>query len=82
MKRTSLMLDDNLLEEIRALAQQEGRTLKDQIQLILREGIRNMPSAEKKNFKLKLPRTMGKLISEVDISNRDQLFNIFDQKSK
>ncbi len=82
MKRTSLMLDENLLEELRTLAQQAQRTLKDQIQLTLREGLRNMPKENKKNFELKLPTTKGNLIPGIDISNRDQLFSIFDEKLK
>ena len=78
MRRTTLVLDDELFRELKRLAVEERRTLSDVTQETLRRGLsgRKEPG---RAARIRLPSyAMGK--PRVDLANRDQLYDVLDRR--
>jgi plasmid stability protein len=74
--RTTLDLDDDLVREIQRRAADSGRTMKKELEEILREGLRG--GAPKEPFRLQLPTVKGELLPGVDLNDRDSLYDIME----
>jgi len=78
MKRTTLILDENLIYQLKQLAAKDMRTLTDVVNETLQHGLAIL-TAPKPKKKLELPsRDMG--IPLVDISDREALYEILEDQ--
>lgn len=77
MARNTLVLDDDLFREIKKKAAKEGRTLQAVANELLR---RTLAQPQKEPYRLKLQGWKAELQPGVDISDRNNLFEIFDDK--
>lgn len=77
MARTTLVLDDSLLRQIKKRAADEGRTFQALANELLR---RALAQPQAKPYRLKLRPWKAELQPGVDISDRNSLFDVFDQK--
>ncbi|HEV8241434.1 MAG TPA: ribbon-helix-helix protein, CopG family [Thermoanaerobaculia bacterium] len=75
--RTTLDLDDELVKEIKRRAADSGRTMTQELEDVLREGLRSR-APEGKPFRLRLPVFKGKLLPGVDLNDRDSLYDIME----
>ncbi len=76
--KTTLNLDDRLLERARKLAAREGVTLTALFEEALRARVtRPAPAAQR--FKLELPVVRGERPPRVDVADRDALFDALDE---
>lgn len=76
MKRTTIVLDDDLLETLKKRSVEEGASMKDLVNRYLREAF----SAKKKRppYKLEWKTYKGKLQPGVSLEDRDTLFEIME----
>lgn len=81
MKRTSLLLDESLVKEIKRLAREQSTTMTEVLQSLLREGLRVCGQAKKKGYKLDLPVVKGKLREGVNIADRKSLYDLMENIS-
>jgi hypothetical protein len=76
--RTTLVIDDDLIRELKRRAAEENRTLSDVTQETLRVGLART-RAPRRSRRVKLPTfAMGE--PKVDVADRDQLFEILDRE--
>ena len=77
MKRTTIMVEEELLRKLKEIAEFEGKTLKECINEMLRIGIQSTrhKTPGKLNWKTQ---KMGKPM--VDLDNRDVLFHTMEEK--
>jgi plasmid stability protein len=75
--RTTLDLDDELVKEIKRRAADSGRTMTQELEDVLREGLRSRAPGGKP-FRLRLPTVKGKLLPGVDLNDRDSLYDIME----
>jgi hypothetical protein len=75
--RTTLVIDDELIRELKRRAAEENRTLSDVTQETLRRGLaRARPSRRRR--RVKVPTfAMGE--PRIDVADRDQLYEILDR---
>ena len=75
--RTTLVLNDNLWPEIRALAVKKGETISRFVSTLLQLGLQSVKKKGKKKLS-RLPhfKTGG---SYVDVSDREQIYSILDK---
>ena len=72
--KTTLDLDEQLLQEAEACAAREGRTLAQLVEEALRSRVRASAAPDNLNFLVKL----GWLTPGIDIDNRNALYDLFD----
>lgn len=77
--KTTLNLDDRVLQRARKLAAEEGITLTALIEDALRARIAPKPRARRR-FQLKLPVVKGTRPPRVDISDRNALLDFLDEQ--
>jgi plasmid stability protein len=77
MARTTLVLDDNLLRQMKKKAAEEGRSLQAVANELIRRGLSPRPT---QNYRLKLQGWEAELQPGVDILDRDSLFNAMDRE--
>lgn len=75
MPRTTLMFDDQILRQLKKKAAEEGRTLQEVTNELLRRALAETP---KRRFKLKLRGWKADQQPGVDICDRDKLFDLMD----
>lgn len=77
MPRTTLVLEDSLFKKMKKKAADEGRSVQALVNDLLR---RALAQPESKPFRLKLRPWKAELRPGVDISDRNSLFDVFDQE--
>ena len=77
MARTTLVLDDKLLRQLKKKAAEEGRTFQAVTNELLR---RALAEPEKKPYELKLQGWKAELQPGIDIADRNSLFDLFDSE--
>ena len=78
MKRTTLVLDPDLMRELKTQARKAGITFKEQVHQLLREGLRAMSSKPQKKYTFKPPTGRGKILPGVDLSNHSALIDLME----
>ena len=75
--KVTLDLDDDLVKETERRIAASGRTLKQELEDILRAELRSgVPKEEA--FRLQLPIVKGELLPGVDLNDRDSLYDIME----
>lgn len=77
MARTTLVLEDNLLRQIKKKAAAEGRTLQAVANELLR---RALSQPERQHYRLKLQGWKAELQPGIDICDRVTLFDVLDRE--
>ena len=77
MARTTLVLDDKLLRQIKKKAASEGRTFQAVTTELLR---RALAQPQEKPYELKLEGWKAELQPGIDIADRNSLFDVFDRE--
>jgi plasmid stability protein len=77
MARTTLVLDDNLLKQMKKKAAAEGRTLQAVVNDLIRRGL--APRADQ-SYRLKLQGWKAELQPGIDILDRNSLFDAMDKE--
>ena len=75
--RTTLDIEDGLLRRARRKAAHEGRTLTGLIEEALR-ALLGRPARPRRRFRLRLPTRRGTRLPDVDIADRDALYERLD----
>jgi plasmid stability protein len=75
MKRTTLKIDDSLLRQLKKQAAQEGRSMQDVANQLLR---RALASEERRPYALALAGWEATLQPGADILDRDTLFDLMN----
>ena len=75
--RTTLDIEDGLLRRARRQAATQGRTLTAVIEEALR-ALLGRPARPARRFRLRLPTRRGTRLPEIDIANRDALYERLD----
>ncbi len=75
--RTTLDLETELLRRARRKAAEEGRTLTATIEEALR-ALLGRPARQRTRFRLRLPTRRGTRLPDVDVANRDALYERLD----
>lgn len=75
--RTTLDLDDGLLRRARRKAAEQGRTLTGLIEEALRV-LLGRPARPRRRFRLRLTTRRGTRLPDVDIADRDALYERLD----
>jgi hypothetical protein len=78
--KTTLNLDDRVLERAKRLAAREGITLTALVEDALRARVAPRPS-RREAFRLELPTVRGDAPPTVDIADRNALFDLLDETS-
>lgn len=76
MKRTTLVLDDDLFRKIKQEAARQGETLKEYLNSLLRWALSHKKA---KPYKFKWKTVKGDLQPNVPIEDRDRLYDFFDE---
>ena len=76
MKRTTIVLDDDVLESLKIRSAQEGASMKDVVNRYLREAFR--VKKKRSGYKLEWKTYKGKLQPGVNLEDRDTLFEIME----
>jgi len=77
MARTTLVLEDSLLRQIKKKAAEEGRSLQAVANELIRRGLALRPA---QNYRLKLQGWKADLQPGVDLLDRNSLFDAMDRK--
>jgi plasmid stability protein len=77
MARTTLVLDDNLLKQMKKKAADEGRSLQAVVNELIRRGLATRPHH---SYRLKLQGWKAQLQPGIDILDRNSLFEAMDRK--
>lgn len=77
MARTTLVLDDHLLRQIKKKAAEEGRTFQAVANDLLR---RALAQSGRQPYRLKLQGWKAELQPGVNIMDRDSLFDLMDRR--
>jgi plasmid stability protein len=77
MARTTLVLDDQVLRQIKKKAVDEGRTFQAVANELLRQAL---AQPRRQPYRLKLQGWKGELLPGVDICDRNTLFDILDRE--
>jgi hypothetical protein len=77
MARTTLVLDDNLLKQMKKKAADEGRSLQAVANELIRRGLATRPHQD---YRLKLHGWKAELQPGIDILDRDSLFEAMDRR--
>jgi len=77
MARTTLVLEDNLVRQMKKKAAEEGRSLQAVANELIRRGLAPRGA---QNYRLKLQGWNAQLQPGVDILDRDSLFDAMDRE--
>jgi len=77
MARTTLVLDDTLLQQVNKKADVEGRSLQAVANELIRRGLATRPHQD---YRLKLHGWKAELQPGIDILDRDSLFEAMDRR--
>ena len=77
MARTTLVLDDNLLRQMKKKAAEEGRSLQAVANELIRRGL---AARSHQGYRLKLQGWKAELQPGVDILDRNSLFDAMDKE--
>jgi plasmid stability protein len=77
MARTTLVLDDQIVRQIKKKAAEEGRTFQAVANELLRQAL---AQPRRQPYRLNLQGWKGELLPAVDICDRNTLFDILDRK--
>ena len=80
MKRTTLVLDPDLMRELKARARDAGLTFKDQVHQLLREGLRSVSTKPKQKYAFAPPTVRGEILPGVDLSDRGALVDLMEDR--
>lgn len=82
MKRSTILFEDGIYDQIKAYSQKEGSSLKDMINDLLRFALLNFPKQKhKKSKKFKVPVHDTGPLPGVDIADRGSLYDILEDDS-
>ena len=76
--RTTIVLDDDLLEQLRLRAASRGVGLSREIRDLLRSALMRQQQHEPDEASFDWPTTPGRLLPGVDIDDRDQLYDVME----
>jgi hypothetical protein len=79
--KTTLNLDERLLARAKALALREGTTLTALLEDALRARLAPRPKSATP-IELKLPTVKGSALPNIDIADREALFDLLDNKDE
>jgi hypothetical protein len=79
-ERTTLVIPKPLINEVRDLSKIKNMSLSDIITLLISEGLRSVKKIKASKYKFTPTIIQGKVAPEVNIANRDEIFNLFDKK--
>ena len=79
MKRATLLLDDALYNRAKTLSHQQGTTLKEVLNDLLRYALNRSPAKKQSSFKIPLHKKNGPRPG-VDISDRNSLYDLMDEE--
>ena len=77
MARTTLVLEDNLLRQMKKKAADEGRSLQAVANELIRRGLATRPH---QNYRLRLQGWQAELQPGIDILDRNSLFEAMDRE--
>lgn len=77
MKRTTIVLENQIFARTKQLCKEQGRTLKEVINDLLRVALNTLPAKKPKKFKMPLHRNNGPLPGG-DIADRNALYDLMD----
>jgi len=77
MARTTLVLDDNLLRQMKKKAADEGRSLQAVANELIRRGLATRP---RQSYRLKLQGWKAELQPGIDILDRNSLFEAMERE--
>jgi len=79
MKRTTLALDEQILAKLKSKAAQEGRSMQDVANDLLRGALlRPAAQRERKGYRLRLRGWKAEIQPGIDLLDRDTLFDLMD----
>ncbi len=78
MSRTTLTIDDDLIQRLKEIAAQRGQTMGNIVNDLLRHAITH--PAARRSFKLQLNGWKAEMQPGVDILDRDKLFELMDDR--
>ena len=79
--RTTLTLDDDVLDAAKRHAREQDRPLKDVINEALRRGLALGEGQPRPAYKFRLRTVEGRLLPGVDLTDRDKLFELMERGS-
>ncbi len=77
--KTTLNIDDRLLERAKSLAAREGTTLTAIVEEALRARLAPRPKSTG-DYRLALPTVKGTVLPRIDVADRDALFDALDNE--
>jgi hypothetical protein len=77
--KTTLNIDDRLLERAKALAAREGTTLTAVVEEALRARLAPRPRVAR-TASIELPTVKGERVPSVDVADREALFDVLDER--
>ncbi len=78
IRRTTLMLEEQVLRDLKRVAAEEGRTLSDVTLEVVQRGLRDRKNP-RRSMVIRLPVfSMGR--ARVDIADRDRLYDLLDAR--
>ena len=78
--RTTIRLDDGLLEQAKAEARQKNKTLTSLIEEGLRLVLRSEPPARRKKIVVPVSRERGGVLPGVDLDNNASLLDVMEDR--
>jgi len=78
LMRTTLTLDDDVLEAARRRAREQDRPLKQVINEALRQGLALGEAQRSTPYKFRLETVEGRVLPGVDLTDRDKLFELME----
>jgi hypothetical protein len=79
MRRTTLVLEDDIARRIKERAALKGQTMKELVNALLRKSLSAAPSPQRK-FRLQWKTYRGIIQPGVRLDDRDSLFDLMDEK--
>jgi hypothetical protein len=77
--RTTVTLDDDVLKAAKRRAREQDRPLKDVINEALGRGLALGEGPPRPPYKFRLTTVEGRLLPEVDLTDRDRLFELMER---
>ena len=78
--RTTLDLDDDVAKAVKKAAAETGRTMTEVIEQSLRETLLRPAAVAARPFRPRLPIVRGRLKPGVDITDRDALYDLMEDR--
>jgi hypothetical protein len=80
-ERTTIVLDDELMHRLRALAAQRRTGLSRTISDLVRAGLKRSEQRECPAYSFDWPTFRGRLMPGVDVDDRDRLYEVMEGRS-